>query len=670
MNKEPCRARGHFKEDAMRSWMIGLLATALPALAQTEMSISEMQAVSTASPDSSIHCNEVVTVEGIALSSSEHFYSGSHSSFYLIDENGGDYSGVLVYHPDADVFDVYVGDRLRVTGTVSEYRTTSSGIVSNMTELVPGDPSVDVEVLDYEQPLPEPVFVDMWYLDPIRHNEHVGERYEGMLMEIHDAVVVDISAPPSFRQFTVADPQGNHTIVRTAAYSLGSYGRPPLGSTFEVIKGVIYQVYGNYNVMPRDISDLVLAVGPPIISGTTVGPCGATSGDMISIATNLSDNTAIDEAFVYYRVNGGAFTEYPLVRDLSNPVLFTSDLPAQPAGSLVEFYIYAMDDEGNPSYHPAEGAQAAEFPQIYISDAMPATCAAIQLDTYPDGGSHLQCHEATLTGTITFGYSDFGFLPEDTYRNYLLADATGAGNAMYLYNNTGHAAFMDSLEQGDRISVTGTVTEYNGLTELTNISAYTLLGSGNDVTAAPTTIPALLADPEPWESVLVELQDITVVDSLGYGEWLIRDDQDNQLVLDNLGVWTVALEAGAHMDALVGAITWNFGAWKIAPRQNEDFVNLTGVTAPLKPLRFSLDSAAPNPFNPSTRIAYTLESPAQVALSVFNLAGQQVATLAQGAMPAGSHSVVFDGSALASGLYVARLDADGRSAQMKLLLVK
>ena len=654
----------------MRSWILGLLVLAVPAMAQVEMTISEMQAVSPTSPDSSIHCGELVTVEGIALSSSEHFYSGSHSSFYLIDENGGDYSGVLVYHPDADVFDVYVGDRLRVTGTVSEYRTTSSGIVSNMTELVPGDASVDVEVIDYEQPLPEPVFVDMWYLDPVRHDEHVGERYEGMLMEIHDAVVVDISAPPSFRQFTVADPQGNRSIIRTAAYSLGTYGRPPLGSTFEVIKGVIYQVYGNYNVMPRDIDDLILAVGPPIISGTVVGPCGATSGDLISIATNLSDNTAIDEAFVYYRVNGGSFSEYPLVRDLSNPVLFTADLPAQPAGSLVEFYIYAMDDEGNPSYHPAEGAQATSVPALYVRDAMPATCAAIQLDTYPDGGSHLQCHEATLTGTITFGYSDFGFLPEDTFRNYLLADATGAGNAIYIYNNAGHAAYMDSLERGDRITVTGTVTEYNGLTELTNISAFTLLSSGNDSPATLSTIPALMADPEPWESVLVELADITVVDSLGYGEWLVRDDLNNELVLDNLGVWDVQLFAGAHMDFLRGAMTWNFGAWKIAPRQNDDFVNLTGVAQPVQPLRFTLDSASPNPFNPTTRIAYTLDAPAQVALSVFNVAGQRVATLVEGSQSAGSHSAVFDGAGLASGLYVARLDAQGQSAQMKLLLVK
>jgi DNA/RNA endonuclease YhcR with UshA esterase domain len=654
----------------MKSWILALLALAGSSLAYEEMTIAEMQLPGVFGPDSSGVCGDTVTVEGIALSSSEHFYAGSNSSFYLIDENGGDYSGVLVFKNQADAFDVFVGDRLRVTGVVSEYRTTSSGIVSNMSEIVPMDPSVDVEVIDYEQPLPDPVFVDMWYLDPIRHDEHVGERYEGMLMEIHDAVVVDISAPPSFRQFTVADPEGNRTIIRTAAYGLSDYGRPPLGSTFEVIKGVIYQVYGNYNVMPRDINDLVLAVGPPIISGTTLGPCGATPADLVHVTANLSDNTAIDEAFVYFRVNGGSWTEYPLTRDLSNPVLFTADLPAQPEGALVEVYYHALDDEGNVSRHPAEGPDAASFPQLYITGVSPTTCAQIQQDAYPDGGSHFQCHEATLSGVVTFGYTDFGFTPEDTFRNYILADGTGAWNAMYLYNTNGHAVFMDQLERGDHITLTGTVTEYNGLTELTNISSYSLDSSGNPVPAFATTLPAILAAPESFESVLVSLQDITVVDSLGYGEWQIRDAAGNLFVLDNLGVWTVELAAGAHMDGLTGMVTYNFNTWKIAPRDDADFVNLTGVELPTGPLGFELTGAFPNPFNPATQLAFQLDRAARVRLEVFNLAGQRVARLVDGPRAAGAHRVTFGGAGLASGVYVARLEAEGRSDEMKLLLLK
>ncbi len=654
----------------MKSWIFALLLLAGSVFAYEELSISQMQMPGAFGPDSSGHCGDTVTVVGVALSSSEHFYSGSHSSFYLIDTLGVEYGGVLVYHPDGDMFDVFVGDLLRITGVVSEYRTTNDNGVANQTELIPMDPSVDVEVLSYEHALPDPVFVNMWYLDRVRHNDHVAERYESMLMEIHDAVVVDISAPPTYRQFTVADPEGNRAIIRTAAAGLSEYGRPPLGSTFEVIKGVIYHVYGQYNVMPRDIADLVLAVGPPIISGTTIGPCGVTPSDLVHITANLSDDTAIDEAFVYFRVNGGAWTEYPLTRDLSNPVLFTSDLPAQPEGSLVEVYYHALDDEGNVSRHPAEGPDAASFPEIYVTGVAPTTCAQIQGETYADGASHFQCHEATLTGTITFGYTDFGFTPEDTYRNYILAEAAGVNHAMYLYNNNSHPVFMAQLERGDRITLTGTITEYNGLTELSNISAYTLESSGNPELISQVGLATILAAPEGWESVLVELADIAVVDSTGFGEWLVQDGLGNQIILDNLGSWDVALSAGAQMDALRGMITYNFGEWKIAPRDNADFVNLDGIGPVEQPLDFQLTAAVPNPFNPATSIEYSLGRATSLRLSVYNVVGQEVAVLVNGQQAAGRHTALLDGAGLASGLYIARLAAEGRSDELKLLLVK
>jgi hypothetical protein len=659
----------------MRSWIALSLLAAGTALAQVEMTIAEAQIPGSFGPDSSGACTQLVTVTGLALSSTLQFYSGSHTSFYLIDAQGGDYSGILIYSPLSDAFDIAVGDSVRVTGVVSEYRTVdnATGRVSNMTELVPAAPDTDVEVLDYElvDHLPDPVFVDMWYLDPVRHNEHVGERYEGMLMEIHDAVVVDISAPPSFRQFTVADPQGNRTVIRTAAASLSNYGRPPLGSTFSMIRGVIYQVYGNYNVMPRDIDDLILAVGPPIISGTTFGPCGATSADLVHVATNLSDNTAIDEAFVYYRVGGGAFVEFPLTRDLSNPVLFTADLPAQPSGTLVEIYVYAMDDEGNPSYYPADGAQSAAFPQLYVTDEMPATCAQIQGQTYADGGSVFACHQATLSGVVTMGYDDFFHSGADsTYRNYIFADAAGMNNAIYIYNNTSHGVWMPDLQRGDQLTVTGEVTEYNGVTELSYISAFEVTGSGAPVVPTATTIAELLADPEPWESVLVQLGALTVVEDAGFGEWRAQDGDGQQIVIDNIGSWDVELHPGDTMDGLTGVVGYTFGAWKIAPRTNDDFLNLVEVGAPTQPARFRLVAAQPNPFNPATVLHYSLEQAAAARLAVYNLAGQEVAVLVDGRVPAGEHSAVLDGSALASGLYLARLEVGGRSSELKLTLLK
>ncbi|HTR99559.1 MAG TPA: YCF48-related protein, partial [Bacteroidota bacterium] len=78
----------------------------------------------------------------------------------------------------------------------------------------------------------------------------------------------------------------------------------------------------------------------------------------------------------------------------------------------------------------------------------------------------------------------------------------------------------------------------------------------------------------------------------------------------------------------------------------------------------------PNPFNPSTEIRYALQRREYVALTVFNTLGQVVTTLVSGEMEPGEHSVRFDGSALASGVYFYRLQAGKHMTTRKLLLLK
>jgi hypothetical protein len=97
---------------------------------------------------------------------------------------------------------------------------------------------------------------------------------------------------------------------------------------------------------------------------------------------------------------------------------------------------------------------------------------------------------------------------------------------------------------------------------------------------------------------------------------------------------------------------------------------------PLLPLAFELGANYPNPFNPSTTLRYALPAAGQVQLEVYNLMGQRLATLVDGVRPAGYHEVLFDGSALASGVYVYRVsvtDLAGRpqyNATRKMIMVK
>jgi hypothetical protein len=74
---------------------------------------------------------------------------------------------------------------------------------------------------------------------------------------------------------------------------------------------------------------------------------------------------------------------------------------------------------------------------------------------------------------------------------------------------------------------------------------------------------------------------------------------------------------------------------------------------------FALDQNYPNPFNPSTKISFRLAVDSKVSLKVFDVLGQEVATLVNTNMSVGGHSVDFDASLLNSGVYLYRLEAVG-----------
>jgi hypothetical protein len=88
------------------------------------------------------------------------------------------------------------------------------------------------------------------------------------------------------------------------------------------------------------------------------------------------------------------------------------------------------------------------------------------------------------------------------------------------------------------------------------------------------------------------------------------------------------------------------------------------------PLSFTLSQNFPNPFNPATKIQFTLPSTQQVTLKVFNLLGQEVASLVNGTMTAGAHEVSFDASRLASGIYMYKIVAGNYINTRKMLLLK
>jgi len=88
------------------------------------------------------------------------------------------------------------------------------------------------------------------------------------------------------------------------------------------------------------------------------------------------------------------------------------------------------------------------------------------------------------------------------------------------------------------------------------------------------------------------------------------------------------------------------------------------------PERFFLQQNYPNPFNPSTIISWQLAVGSQVELTVYNVTGQRVTILVNERQPAGTHSVAFDASHLASGVYLYRLETDQFVETKKMVLMR
>ena len=94
------------------------------------------------------------------------------------------------------------------------------------------------------------------------------------------------------------------------------------------------------------------------------------------------------------------------------------------------------------------------------------------------------------------------------------------------------------------------------------------------------------------------------------------------------------------------------------------------VEIEVKPMKFELYQNYPNPFNPSTTISFAVPKSGNVTLKIYNTLGEEVATLADGYMEAGIHTMNFNADQLSSGLYIYRLNSKEATFTKKMLFLK
>ena len=141
----------------------------------------------------------------------------------------------------------------------------------------------------------------------------------------------------------------------------------------------------------------------------------------------------------------------------------------------------------------------------------------------------------------------------------------------------------------------------------------------------------------------------------------VESKDDSTLTIKGIevgaAVITVTAKDAAHNDFISTSFDVN-----VSP--------VTDVVAEEIPTEFALYQNFPNPFNPTTNIKFDLPKESSVTVKVYNVLGEEVATLINRVMPAGKQNVEFNASKLASGMYIYRIQAGDFVQVRKMMLMK
>jgi hypothetical protein len=117
----------------------------------------------------------------------------------------------------------------------------------------------------------------------------------------------------------------------------------------------------------------------------------------------------------------------------------------------------------------------------------------------------------------------------------------------------------------------------------------------------------------------------------------------------------------AGQNSLSNDTKWLYDSFEMQIVSNDDEIIVNN---------FELSQNYPNPFNPSTKISYSVGERSAVSLKVYDILGNEVASLVNTTQEAGKYDVTFDAGKLASGLYVYTLNAGNFTSSKKMMLLK
>ena len=495
------------------------------------VSIYDIQ-YTTESNGNSPYDGQVVTTTGIVTG-----FGFPDDKYFISAPEGGAWNGIYVYdytnNPN-------LGDEIEITGKVDEYY--------NLTELTYISAFA---ILSSGNLLPEPVEISTQELAS-------EEKYEGVLVQINSVTITQ--TPNSNNEWYVTDGTGECQIDDGFYH----YGNVSVGDSFNSIIGIVDYNFGNYGLNPRDSQDFVTDIQ---IQNITYSPDIPLRNDNILVkAEVISFSGSLSKVEVIFWVANDDTTKDTLLMETADSFNYITTIPnlnsLTDISSNINFFIRAENSN----------LQIIESPEktIYIHSDDNTTIEQIQTDINFYNGKHVE-----LLGVVTIGA---GVTRLDKLSAYF-QDASGFG--IQLYGNEITSQIEADIAQGNLLKISGTVDDYNGTTELTDIS-YEVIKTGVSLDNYVTLLSLAEVQTESvlYEGSFVEVSgNVTSSFYAGGGTNISFGNGEDEItvrVWDSAGINCSSYFVGDNL-RLRGIISSYNNEGQLVPGYSSDIANFTRI---------------------------------------------------------------------------------------------
>ena len=565
---------------------------------------------------------ETVTIQNTVVTS---MLTGDEDGFFIQDEGGGEYTGIYVFVGQAGGgIAPLIGDKLTITGSVSEFYDSTQLVISSAENLVvTGDGEPVATVVES---------VDDW------------EAYEGCLITLEDQTVESDVNSYGEADLSFGIPMDNSFFNFETCFE----------ATYDSITGIVTYSFEEFKINPRSQDDIV---------GGAEGECAGSFATVAEVQSGDYENRTITLENVVVAEAESDFDGYSVfwVQDQgagewSGLYVFVRENTAAAisvnrgdvvtiTGMIEERYDQTqmvLQDPSNFEVTGTDGTITAvpvtetpadweNYEGVLITMSDVTIGSGGQYGQYAlDGFDGIKLDDElfdysvsegdtveSLTGLVYFSYGEFTLLPRDendmtgqeagngggddgggntgtptvatipeirggTVSVGSIATVNGAivtnvgSSSVYIQDSsaTDNAAIIlyfgsdtFTANVGDEVSVTGEVDQYFDLLQMNNISDFTVTGSGS---VAPTVFTSAPADWEQYESMLVELQGVEVTAGPDqYGTF------ETSFSIGLSDYWNTDLASDVTVGSIynfTGFVNHYYGNYELLTRDNTDIV--------------------------------------------------------------------------------------------------